>query len=131
MSTRLTWYSLSFAPDPVSRSLQAAAIRRQEQARAPGTNRNHQTAAATYIVFCHHLGLDHLAPNHLQVCMYIEYLAQRYRCPATTKNNVAHMRQYMTLVGVPTQEAYHPRVKRALDALDRTTKYTPQVRPPV
>ena len=63
--------------------------------------------------------------------MYVEYLDRNYACPATIRNIVSHMRQYLTLVGAPTDEAHHYRVKRALDALDRDSTYVPQPRPPV
>ena len=63
--------------------------------------------------------------------MFIEYLDRHYKCPASTRNIVAHMRQFLTLAGASTEEVYHPRVKRALDALDRTSTYIPQPRLPV
>ena len=127
----LTWSSLSSDPDPARQLLQDAATQRQQQARAPGTNRNHNTAVRTYIAFCRYMRINHLAPTHQEACMFIEYLALNYACPASTRNIVAHMRQQILLAGGPTDQVYHIRVTRALDGLDRTSSYKPQPRLPV
>ena len=51
--------------------------------------------------------------------------------PRAISNKLSHIRQYLLLAEGDVRGINHPRVRRALDALDRDPTYTIQERPPI
>ena len=107
------------------------ATARQWQSRAAGTWLNHKAAVKTYLAFSNHLGLDPAHLHHAVLCVFIEYLNLHVAAPSSISNQVSAVRVFMALAGYPTQEAYHPRVVRSLEALHRNKGYVPNVKDPV
>jgi integrase len=131
MTLFLMLYNPVFLPDPELSWLQHRAQRRQRTSRAPGTWRNHDAMVATYIAFCHRYAIPPAAPHHTQICAFVEYLAIHMAAPASIRNAVSHVRVHLRLRGANMQQVEHPRVTRALEAIDRDKTYTPRTRPPV
>ena len=104
---------------------------RQGKARAPGTMANQRSSTSTYIAFARRAAFPPLLPSHHMICAFIEYLATYISAPGTIRNNISHVRGYIWLAGAPMNEIDHPRVTRALEALERDKSYTPNKKLPV
>ena len=103
--------------------LQTRASARQTRARARGTELGRQSSVRSYLRFCHRMRINPHQPAYQDVCCWIEDLAGHGLSPATIRNKVSHIRVHATLVGVNVKPMNHPRVARALDALDRDKQY--------
>lgn len=86
---------------------------------------------STYLAFCVRLNLQPYLVSHHDICVYIEYLARHVQAPATIRNKISQIRTHFTLMDVPPTPINHPRVTRALDALDRNKSYIPRVKDPL
>ena len=109
----------------------ARATVRQHQARAPGTTANQRSTVTVYIAFARRAGFHPLRPTHYMICAFIEYLAIYIPAPATIRNKISHVREYIRMAEKPTDQAVHFRVNRALEALDRDKSYVPNKKLPV
>ena len=110
---------LLYVPDPAFKFLQQRAAWRQTQARAQGTTQNRRSAAGGWLAFCHTMHIQPYRPTFQEVCAYLEYLAVRRLSPLTIRNILAHIRMHMIIAVGEAHNMYHPRVKLAMDALDR------------
>ena len=127
----LTCLNHPFVADPAVDWLLQQASRRQKDSRAPATWKAHKSAVANYLAFAHRTKFNPRRPPHTMLCAYIEYVALHVNSPATISNNMAHIRQYINLVGGSRKAAFHPRVTRALEGVKRSKKYQPRVKNPV
>lgn len=110
---------------------QRRAIERQLSARAPGTIRNQRSGVYAYLAFCSRLGIDELNPTYEDVLTYIEYLAEHVGAPSTVKNKLSQVRVFINLAESKSTSFAHPRVQRAIDALEKHKTYTPRVKDPL
>lgn len=62
------------------------------------------------------------------ICAYLEYLAENDMSPATIKNKLSHVRVHLSLIGAPLTALNHPRVQRALDAMERDKTHIPRTK---
>ena len=120
-----------FIADPAVALLQEWATKRQRQSRAEGTWQNHRSAVTTYLAFCSQVGLNPVKAHHSMICVFIEYLNQHIKAPASIVNNISHIRIFVRLTGHPSDQMDHPRVGRALEALKRNKAYVPNIKLPV
>ena len=109
---------------PAYKLLQARASDRQAKARARGTELGRQSSVRSYLKFCRRMSINPHRPVYQDICCWIEDLAGHALSPATIRNKVSHLRVHATLVGISVKPMNHPRVARALDALDRDKNYT-------
>ena len=105
------------------------AIQRQTEARAPGTNRNYQTAVRHYINYCNMCNCDPSLLSTQEICVFIEYLADFLSAPASIINYVSLVRKYVADCAYNTNNWFSHRVKLALDAVNRDKSHTPRKRP--
>lgn len=111
--------------------LQGRVALRQGLARAAGTQRNHRSAVAEFLAFCLRMQLQ---PYHLcyqDVCAYVEYLASHAGSPSTIKNKLSSVRVHMGLLEVSRGPFLHPRVNRAIDAIEREKSRAPRPKQPL
>lgn len=111
--------------------LQQSASRRQQSARAPGTFKNHHSSVRVYLAFCQRM---HLAPyqvTYQDVCVFIEYLVKFISAPSTIKNKISHVRTHFALMEEPLNVFNHPRVARAIDALERDKTHVSRAKRPL
>lgn len=106
-------------------------MQRQLAARAPGTIRNHRSGVYAYLAYCSRLGISHLNPTYEDVLTYIEYLAEHVGAPSTVKNKLSQVRVFLTLADSDCAPFCHPRVRRAIDALEKDKTYTPRIKDPI
>lgn len=111
--------------------LQQSAYRRQQRARAPGTFKNHHSSVRVYLAFCQRMHISPYQATYQDVCVFIEYLVKHISAPGTIKNKISHVRTHFTLMEEPALVFNHPRVHRALDALERDKTYIPRVKRPL
>ena len=107
----------------------ARAIKRQQSAHAPGTNSNYRTAVRHYITFCNLLNYHPRHSTVQDICVFIEYLADILKSPASIMNYVSLVRKYVTDCEYSTTNWYAYRVKLALDGVNRDKSHTPRQRP--
>lgn len=77
------------------------------------------------------MGIHPHTASHEDYCAYIEYLAEHIKAPSTVRNKISQVRVHLNLVGASLHQINHPRVYRALDALDRGVEYVPRVKQPL
>lgn len=65
------------------------------------------------------------------MCAYVEYLTDYISAPSTIRNKISQVRVHLSLVEVSLHHINHPRVSRALEALDRDKTYIPRVKSPL
>ena len=107
-----------------------AAVVRQDKARAPGTNKNRQSAVKEYLRFCYQYRWLPLTPRPYQMYTYIEHLNTRKLAPSTIRNHIGHIRSYMKLADAPPA-ADHFRISRAIEATMRRKDYEKKEKPSV
>jgi hypothetical protein len=66
--------------------LQTAQRARVAQAFRPGTLLNHRAQIKSYYVFCERYNFTPVNPTTRQLCLYIEFLAQRFSSPQSIRN---------------------------------------------
>lgn len=84
-----------------------------------------------YLAFCSRMNISPYNPRYQDVCTFLEYLACFIPAPATIKNKLSHVRTHMVLVDESTQAFRHPRVLRAIDAMERRKEYVPRIKDPI
>lgn len=77
------------------------------------------------------MGIDPYLPHYQDVCAFVEYLTDHINAPSTIRNKISQVRVHLGLVEVPLEQINHPRVARALEALDRDKSYIPRVKSPL
>ena len=107
----------------------ARAAQRQREARAPGTNRNYQTAVRHFIKFCNEFAYRPARLSVQDICVLIEYLSDQLTAPGSVLNYMALIRRYILDCSYSTHNWYSHRVKLALDAINRQKFHTPLQRP--
>lgn len=100
-------------------------------ARAPGTLRNHRSGVKVFLAFCRRLHIDHYHTTFEDICAYLEFLAENDMSPSTIRNKLSQVRVHLSLVGASLASTNHPRVHRALDAMDRDKSHVPRVKSPI
>lgn len=116
---------------PAFQSLQHRAAGRQRRARAPGTLNNHRYGVLLNLAFCRRAGVDPYQAHYQDICAYVEYLTDHINAPSTIRNKISQVRVHLGLVEVSLVQINHPRVARALEALDRDKTYVPRVKSPL
>lgn len=61
----------------------------------------------------------------------MEYLAEYINAPSTIRNKISQVRVHLGLAESPVEQINHPRVIRALEALDRDKSYIPRTKSPL
>lgn len=107
--------------------MQRAAVR-QQQAWAPGTLANYNSAIRKYIKFCYDMMVCPTDPTNAEVCAYLEFLADTTPSPRTIGNHLAHIRTYCRRAGVDISQLEHIRVSWAMTAMKRNKDYIPRVK---
>lgn len=75
--------------------------------------------------------LDPYQLSYQDVCAYVEYLASHLGSPSTIKNKLSSVRVHMGLVEVSCAPFRHPRVIRALDAIEKEKSRAPRPKQPL
>lgn len=81
-----------------------------------------------YLAFCSRMRIQPYQAVYQDVCAFLEYMAHFIPAPATIKNKLSHVRTHMVLVEESMQVFSHPRVLRALDAMERRKEYVPRAK---
>lgn len=131
VSTSFKYLNLLLLPEPVFESLQRRAASMQRRARAPGTINNHKSGVLLYLAFCRRAGVDPYQASYQDICAYVEYMTDHISAPSTIRNKISQVRVHLGLVEVSLEQINHPRVARALEALDRDKTYIPRVKVPL
>lgn len=124
----MTSYPQNCFADPAVISLQEQATARQLKARAPGTLKNHQVGARTYLAFMWWVRHPQHSPHHTVVCTYLEYLCAHIKAPATIRNYLSQARVHVALVTGDMYPLTHMRISRAMEAINRNKVYVPKVK---
>lgn len=77
------------------------------------------------------LGIDPYQTTYEDICAYLEYLADNRVTPSTIRNKLSHIRVHLSLLGITNHSLQHPRVHRALDAMDRDKTHVPRSKDPI
>lgn len=77
------------------------------------------------------MGIDVTRPSYQDACSFIEYLSAYIDAPSTIKNKVSQVRTYLNLSEADVTGFLHPRVTRALDALERDKSHVPRIKEPL
>lgn len=104
---------------------------RQAHARAAGTKRNHKYAVGVYLAFCCRLHIQPYDVTYQDLCVFIEYIASHTPAPATVRNKISSLRVHFALMDNDLSALNHPRVIRALEALERNKDYIPRIKEPI
>lgn len=75
--------------------------------------------------------MDPYQAQYQDICSYVEYLTDHIRAPSTIRNKISQVRVHLGLAEVSLEQVNHPRVARALEALDRDKSYIPRVKSPL
>lgn len=86
---------------------------------------------AEFLAFCLRMGLQPYHLCHQDVCAYVEYLASHVGSPSTIKNKLSSIRVHMSLVEVSRGPFLHPRVHRAIDAIEKEKSRAPRPKQPL
>lgn len=84
-----------------------------------------------YLAFCSYFKIHPYRAGYQDVCAFLEYLARFIPAPSTIKNKLSHIRTHMALVEESAQVLSHPRVHRAIDAMERDKEYVPRTKDPI
>lgn len=123
--------TLLYLPGPAFEYLQRRAAGRQRRARAPGTLNNHKYGVLLYLAFCRRAKVDPYKAHYQDVCAYVEYLTEHINAPSTIRNKISQVRVHLALAESSVEQINHPRVARALEALDRDKSYVPRTKSPL
>lgn len=104
---------------------------RRRQAFRPGTAANHISQFRSYIAFCTQFGLQDIDPSTETICIYVEYLAQRFQSPKSVHNYVSGVRLLHKYLGAPDANLYSFELDLMLRSLDITLRHTPKQRLPI
>lgn len=106
-------------------------LQRRGQAFRPGTSANHISQFRAYLTFCTKFGLSDINPTVETVCLYVEYLAQRFRSPKSVNNYISGVRLLHKYIGVECASLYSFELDLMLRALDITLIHVPNQRLPL
>ena len=121
-------FPLSDAP---LHNLRRAAKRRQRAAYQPGTRANQRCQLSCYLTFCLTHGLDYVDPSEDTLCLYVEYLAQRFTNPKSVTNYLSAIQLFHNLSGVAASNIHGFQYRTMLRALPLTMRHTPLQRLPI
>jgi hypothetical protein len=111
--------------------LRQAMLRRRGQAFRPGTTANHISQFRMYISFCIQFKLRDVNPSVDVICLFVEYLAQRFRSPQSVRNYVSGVRLLHKYLGITCPSLYSFELDLMLRALDITLVHVPNQRLPL
>ena len=117
--------------DPDLITLRNAADRRQRQAYRPGTRANHRCQVASFINFCTNHNLQFLNPSVDTLCVYTEYLAQKFSSPTSVKNYLSAVKLLHNLLGLQAPSLDSFQYRMMLRALPLTMRHVPTQRQPI
>ena len=112
-------------------NLRRAAKRRQRAAHRPGTRANQRCQLSCYLTFCLTHGLDYVDPSEDTLCLYVEYLAQRFTNPKSVTNYFSAIQLFHNLSGVAASNIHGFQYRTMLRALPLTMRHTPLQRLPI
>jgi hypothetical protein len=112
-------------------ALAAAQRQRIQHAYRPGTRSNHRTQLRRYYGFCQEYGLYDLNPSQHQLCLYMEYLAQRFVSARTVRNYMSAITLLHKQLDVSCPALSSFQVGLMARAVDRTMLTPPSPRLPV
>ena len=75
--------------------------RRKKCAYRRGTSQNHMSMFRTYLGFCLRYKLQDINPEHLTLCLYIEFLTRTFQSHRSILNYLSGVRTLHKLVGSP------------------------------
>lgn len=104
---------------------------RQQHARAKGTISNHKSGVLLYLAFCRRGRINPYLAQYQDFCAYVEYLTDHIKAPSTIRNKISQVRVHLNLAESPLGQINHPRVQRALEALERDKTYVPRIKSPL
>lgn len=105
--------------------------RRKRAAYRPGTLKNHLVQIRSFLSFCVFYSMDYIRPGVNTLCLYIEFLAQSLKSPATVINYVSGIRLLHNLLDIKCTSIDNFQVQLMLRAVKITRTYTPIKRLPV
>lgn len=108
--------------------LQEAARKRRKQAFRPGTSANHICQFKAYIKFCAIYGRRDINPSQDTLCIYIEYLAQKFKSAKSVKNYLSAVTLLHKYVGADTTQLQSFETDLMLRAIKLTMLHTPRQR---
>ena len=112
-------------------NLRRAAKRRQRAAYWPGTRAYQRCQLSCYLTFCLTHGLDYVDPSEDTLCLYVEYLAQRFTNPKSVTNYLSAIQLFHNLSGVAASNIHGFQYRTMLRALPLTMRHTPLQRLPI
>ena len=108
-----------------------AANRRKRNAFRPGTTANHKRFFTSYLEFCIKYNLRDVNPSVDTVCMYAEYLANRFSSPLSVRNYIGGVRLLHRYLNVVADSLSSFELDLMLRALDLTMLHIPTQKSPV
>jgi integrase len=111
--------------------LQAAQQHRLAQAFRPGTLKNQRTQLRAYYKFCCVYHFNDLNPTPHQLCLYIEFLAQKFRSPQSVRNYLSAVGTLHKQCNLPFTAIQSYSVHLMLRALDHTLRLPTQQKAPL
>lgn len=84
-----------------------------------------------FLAFCLRMQLQPYQLCYQDVCAYLEYVASHVGSPSTIKNKLSSIRVHMGLMEVSSAPFSHPRVYRAVDAIEREKSRAPRPKQPL
>lgn len=112
-------------------ALQRAMQKRRRAAYRPGTMKNQWLHIKMFVAFCLHFGLAYIQPTVNTICLYIEFLAQSLKSPASVRNYVAGISTFHKLMDLPCQSLNAFPVELMLRAINLTLTLQPVKRLPI
>ena len=81
--------------------LRRAARSRKKAAYRPGTRANHRTQVTSYLKFCISNDLQFVDPSTDTLCLYTEFLAQKFTSAKSVRNYLSAISFYHNVIGIP------------------------------
>ena len=117
-----------FITDPTLQQLRDSKQQRLSHAFRPGTVLNHKTQFKTYFAFCLKYKLMDLNPTSQSLCLYQEYLANRFKSANSVKNYLSAVGLLHKLLGHTCTALQSHTVHLMSRALDNTMRSPPTIR---
>jgi integrase len=105
--------------------------RRIKQAFRPGTQRNHDTQLKMYFQFCSTYNVSTLQPSQQDICLYLEFLARRFKSPQSVKNYLSAVTLYHKQKDISCEALSTFKVQCMIRSLDRTMHHVPNQKEPI
>ena len=75
-------------------------LQRKQHAFRPGTRANHQSQFMLYLVFCAKYQLQDVNPSTETICLYAEFLGQRFQSSRSVRNYISGVRLLHKYIGI-------------------------------